>query len=103
MNERVEINCLVEPKAESEESHIQIKMVGSATGLLAALEQISVNVLKTIEESYDEGFTVAAYTFMQKRIVDGVPALKSDFDKFDKKLSPLMSILGKTFHMGGDE
>lgn len=106
MKEKVESSCLVEPTTEGEESHVQIKMTGSTTGLLAAYEQLSVNLFKTIEESYDAGFAIASYTIVQKRLMEGVPALKKDFEAFEataKKLSPLMSILGKTFRAGGDK
>ena len=106
MNERAELSCLVEPAAEGEKDHIQIKMTGTTTGLLALYEQLSLHLFKTMEESYDAGFVNSAYAFMQKRIIEGVPALKKDFDEVEatvKKFGPLMGILGKTFHMGGDK
>lgn len=106
MTEKVRISCSVDPGADSEKDHVRIELTGSTTGLLAAYEQLSVHLFKAIEESCDAEFATMAYTLVQRRLVEGVPALKKDFDEFEataKKLSPLMSILGKTFHMGGDK
>lgn len=106
MNEKVKISCVVDPADDSEKDHIRIEMTGSTAGLLAAYEQLSVHLFKTLEESMEPEFAEFAYTLVRMKIIEGVPALKKDFEKTKKtveKVRPLMNILGKTFHVGGDE
>lgn len=98
------LSCKMIPD-EDDESRVkmEITMEGSVNSLLNAYEHITTHLLRQLAEDCGATAAKALYAKVQ---VDALEAagvgFKEDVEGI-KKRAALMSILGKTFHVGGDE
>ena len=106
MNEhkKAVLSCTMVPdKEDSESARIEIRMEGSVNDLLNAFEQITAHLLKQLAEDYGTKAAKALYAKVQTDALKKAGVGFEEDAEAIKKRAALMSILGKTFDLRGEQ